>query len=134
MADTQEKEITKQALVYIDREPYTTIIETGNHQITADEPKAKGGRNEGPDPFSMLLSSLGSCVVITLRMYADRKEMDVERIAADVTMDADQNIHVAIEVDGDISEKQRERLKQIADLCPVNKFLKKEAIIEKEMV
>ncbi len=127
-------QITKQALVYIDREHYKTTIDTAGHQIIADEPEDKGGTNLGPDPFSMLLSSLGSCVVITLRMYADRKEMDIDRIAADVTMDSDQNINVAIEIDGDITDKQRQRLKQIADMCPVNKFLMKEASITKEIV
>lgn len=127
-------QITKQALVYIDRDQYTTNIDTAGHQIIADEPEEKGGKNKGPDPFSLLLSSLGSCVVITLRMYADRKEMKVDRIAADVTMDSDQNIHVSIEIDGDITEKERKRLKQIADMCPVNKFLLKEASITKEMV
>lgn len=127
-------QITKQALVYIDREHYKTTIDTAGHQIIADEPEDKGGTNLGPDPFSMLLSSLGSCVVITLRMYADRKEMDIDRIAADVTMDSDQNINVAIEIDGDITDKQRKRLKQIADMCPVNKFLLKEASITKEIV
>ena len=127
-------QITKQALVYIDRDQYTTNIDTAGHQIIADEPEEKGGKNKGPDPFSLLLSSLGSCVVITLRMYADRKEMKVDRIAADVTMDSDQNIHVAIEIDGDVTDKERQRLKQIADMCPVNKFLLKEASITKEMV
>lgn len=132
MADT--KEITKQALVYIDRDPFHTTVQTAGHTFIADEPEDKGGKNQGPDPFSLLLSSLGSCVVITLRMYADRKEMPIDRIAADVTMDSNQNINVAIEIDGDLTDKERERLKQIADMCPVNKFLNKEANIVKEIV
>ncbi len=131
---SEATQITKQSLVYIDRDQYTTTIDTAGHQIIADEPESKGGKNKGPDPFSLLLSSLGSCVVITLRMYADRKEMNVDRIAADVTMNSDQNINVAIEIDGDITDKERKRLKQIADMCPVNKFLLKEASISKEMV
>lgn len=61
------------------------VISVGPHELFADEPKASGGHDEGPDPYELLLSALGSCTNMTLRMYADRKGGPLKEIRAVLT-------------------------------------------------
>ena len=56
------------------------VISVGRHPLFADEPKPSGGHDEGPDPYELLLSALGSCTNMTLRMYADRKGWPLKEI------------------------------------------------------
>jgi len=53
---------------------YRTKIQAGKHTLVADDPLSAGGTNTGPDPYTLLLASLGACTSITLRMYADHKQ------------------------------------------------------------
>src|ERR1700712_1050457 len=71
---------TASAEAHIKREHYQTIITSANHTIFADEPESSMGTDTGMNPHSLLLSSLGSCTAITLRMYIDRKLWPVDEI------------------------------------------------------
>lgn len=62
-----------EVIVSIGKIPYTTTVQYGKHQITVDEPEDVGGEDQGINPTPLLLSSLGSCKAITVKMYADRK-------------------------------------------------------------
>ncbi len=121
-------------VAFNDEGGYTTTMEYHGHQLVADEPEELNGDNKGPDPFGFILAGLTSCVAITLRMYIQRKEMKVRRIAIEASMNEDKEIKLLLEVDADITEQEHKRLGQIAEMCPVHKFLKKEAVITKEMV
>lgn len=121
-------------LAYNDKDQFTTYMEINGHSLIADEPVDIGGDNKGPDPFAFILAGLSSCITITLRMYIQRKKMDVDRIAVDATLNEDKEISVTMEIEGNITDKERERLAQIADMCPVHKYLKTEATITKKMV
>ena len=68
-----------QVITKIDRTKYKTIVVTGNHELVADEP-APFGQDLGPSPYDFLLTALGTCVSMTLRMYADRKGWDLEEV------------------------------------------------------
>lgn len=117
----------------------------GNHELLADEPKHAGGQNEGPDPYDYLLMALGSCSVITMKMYADRKEWPVEDIFIEMRhhkthvedcVDCDDpkaridKIEKVITVRGQLDDKQLKRLLQISKKCPVHKTLLGEVKIE----
>lgn len=120
---------------------YRTEITSGKHTIIADEPVNLGGGDLGPNPYDLLLSAVGACVGITLRMYAERKKWDLkevqvhlshERIHARDCTDCKSEegyVHIIkkeLNLIGDLSEKQLERLKQISDRCPVQKTLMNE--------
>lgn len=128
----------------IGRNRYKTILTNGNHQIIADEP-APFGTDEGADPYSILLSALGSCVAITIRMYADRKEWDLEGVEVGLSQERVHSkdcddcvtekgfVHVIkkrVKLLGNLTNEQRARLMEVADRCPVNKTLLNEIKIE----
>ncbi len=119
--------------VSIGTEKYKCTVEWRNGKFIADEPEFTGGKDLGPDPYTLLLSSLGSCTLATLRMYIDRKGWDIPQIAVAVNMFFKQENEKRITViDRDlnfisaVTDEQRERLTQIARVCPVSKILEGE--------
>ena len=103
---------------------YETLIISGHKKMIVDEPLDKGGKDLGMSPMELLASALASCVAITLRMYADQKSWPLDEVFIEVSIDAKAH---AIEKDltlvGDLNAEQIQRLKEIADKCPVNKML-----------
>jgi uncharacterized OsmC-like protein len=123
---------------------YQVKIIVNGHELLADEPESKGGDNQGPDSYDLLLSSLAACKVITVHMYARRKGWPVERVNISMTHQkidaADCNdcdsesgkvdeIRCEISFDGDLDDEQRQRLAEIADRCPVHRTLTSETKI-----
>lgn len=117
-------------------EGYRTEIQAGRHSFAADEPTEVGGTDTGPTPYDLLLAALGSCTGITLRMYADRKEWPLEETIVHLTHEkihAEDCAHCEteegqidrlereIELVGELSTDQRERLLDIANKCPVHR-------------
>ena len=103
------------------------ITTAAGHRLASDEPERRGGTNTGAAPFDLMLSALGACTAITLRMYADRKQwqlgtIDVKlRLVKDgeAPMHIERRISVAEPVDGE----QRGKLLEIADKTPVTKAI-----------
>ncbi|WP_373497002.1 alpha/beta fold hydrolase [Aquiflexum sp.] len=126
-------------------EGYTSEIKTPFHHLLADEPKEVGGDNLGPTPYDLLMASLGTCTVMTLKMYAERKGWDLKQIT--VYLDHDK-IHQedsadfkkkgskisrftrSLEIKGDLDKEMKEKLLEIADKCPVHRTLHADIIIE----
>jgi putative redox protein len=107
-------------------EPYEASLSNGVHLIYSDEPNEIGGQNKGPTPQDFLRMSLASCTAITLRMYANRKEFNVEKIIVEVrseTVDSKTIFHRNVFVKGAITNEQGERMLKIANACPVHKIL-----------
>ena len=92
---------------------YAQAIQVGAHHLTADEPKSNGGTDTGPGPYALLLSALGACTAITLRMYADRKGWALGEIHVRLSMlkarDGRERIERVITFGAPLSDDQRAR-------------------------
>jgi putative redox protein len=116
----------KVAVATIGHETYKTELIARTHTIVADEPLDVGGKDLGPRPGDFLRMSLASCTAITLRMYANRKNFDVQEIkvtVASIDVEGGTGFETLVEVKGKLDEQQHERMLQIAKLCPVHKVL-----------
>lgn len=131
MADSKITAITE-----LDRSRYKTKVYAGGHFIYSDEPESIGGTDGGMTPGALLLASLGSCTAITVRMYADRKQYNLDAIKVELAiceekeMNKETTITRKIELIGTLTEEERNRLMQIADKCPIHKILSNPIKIE----
>jgi uncharacterized OsmC-like protein/fermentation-respiration switch protein FrsA (DUF1100 family) len=120
---------------------FQQTISTGPHRLLADEPVSAGGEDTGPGPYDFLLASLGACTSMTMRLYADRKSLPLERVT--VTLKHNKihaedcaecetkvgmldQIDRVIAMDGALDAAQRAKLMEIADKCPVHRTLTSE--------
>jgi uncharacterized OsmC-like protein/alpha-beta hydrolase superfamily lysophospholipase len=117
---------------------YQQEVMSGPHRFLADEPVSVGGLDSGPGPYDLLLASLGACTSMTLRIYADRKELPLDRVTVKLTH---KKVHVedcencegkgrtidridrTIAMEGALDAEQRKQLMAIADKCPVHRTL-----------
>lgn len=106
---------------------YAQQITTAAHQFKSDEPEKRGGTNTGPSPFELMLSSLGACTAITLRMYAERKQWNLGVIDVKLRLLKDGEDHPRIErkiaVTENVKAEQQAKLLEIADKTPVTRAL-----------
>jgi putative redox protein len=107
---------------------FTCTINDGLHTYICDEPIAQGGKGLGPDPYSYLLASLGSCTAITLKMYADRKGWKLDGVAIKLSLERNPENRSTvftreITISSKLDQEQEIRLHQIAKACPVSKIL-----------
>lgn len=141
-----ELQTDKQTVVRIGKTKYATEIVSRSHSILADEPKKYGGLDSGITPYELLLGSLGACTAMTLRMYADRKKWELDEVLVhlehfkqhaedcnscsdDETAKIDKFVRT-IELTGDLTFEERNRLLEIANKCPVHRTLENKIEIE----
>jgi putative redox protein len=120
---------------------FQQTVSIGPHRLLADEPVAAGGEDTGPGPYDYLIAGLGACTSMTMRLYADRKSLPLERVT--VTLQHNKiyaadcaecetkagmldQIERVIAMEGDLDAEQRKKLMEIADKCPVHRTLTSE--------
>ncbi len=119
--------IVARATVRMGGTRYAADIRTGAHALVADEPQGAGGGDAGPSPFGLLLSSLGACTAITLRMYAERKQWPLGTIEVRLSyrwQGESGEIERELTLAG-LDEAQRARCAEIAEKTPVTRALKR---------
>lgn len=124
-------------------------MRAGPHHLDADEPKEVGGGERGPDPYELLLMSLGACTSMTLRQYAKRKGYALKDVqvrlrherahATDCQECGDRSGQVdhvtrQLLLSGPLSESQRQDLLRIADRCPVHRTLENHPVITTTLI
>ena len=128
---------------------YTQTMSSGQHSLVADEPETVGGDDNGPGPYEYLLMALGACTSMTIRMYAERKQIPLERVRVRLSH---RKIHIKdcsdceskegkideisreISLEGELNNDQRLRLLEIADRCPVHRTLTSEIKIRSKLI
>jgi putative redox protein len=113
----------------IGTDKYKTDLKAGHHTLTADEGPELGGKDAGPAPYDLLISALAACTVITLRMYADRKEWPVTAVHADIHFRRDdakvESIDRVLRIEGAADDEQKKRMADIAERTQVTLTLKR---------
>ena len=120
---------------------FTQNMRSGRHALIADEPDSVGGNDAGPGPYEYLLMALGACTGMTLRMYAEHKQLPLRLVRVKLSH---RKIHALdcrdcetregkvdeitreIELQGELTEEQRQKLLEIANRCPVHRTLTSE--------
>lgn len=147
MLETQDEQIVGHLNLVEDN--FTTSIQTKNHAMIADEPVSIGGDDFGPSPYEYLNAGLVACTAITLKMYAQRKNWDLQEVFVYVTHSRKHSDDLGLEVNspkyldhiskklkfiGNLDSKQKQRLKEIASKCPVHKTLASKVIFDTTII
>ncbi|HET8864336.1 MAG TPA: OsmC family protein [Gracilimonas sp.] len=134
--------MSEQKIIHVhlpEDETFKTTLSAGKHELISDEPESvTGGQNSGPDPYDYLLMGLGSCTLMTVKMYAERKGWKLDdlylelrhnqRHADDCAQCEDpkskiDHIEKELIIKGDLSQEQLDKLLEISKKCPVHKTL-----------
>ena len=139
LPDQEKLRTNHQVVASLDKEDgFTTAMKVGTHFMTADEPISFGGNDFGPSPYELVSAGLSACTAMTVQMYAKRKNWPLENIEVHTSYGKDHAVDCEdceadsakidtfkreIKFIGNLDEKQKERMLQIADKCPVHRTL-----------
>lgn len=147
--DTEGPPVEQGSVIVRERDKkFTREILAQHHRLISDEPIAMGGADLGLNPYELLLAALGSCTSMTLRMYANHKQIDLQdivvklhhsRVHAEDCAGCEKQMLLdvitrSIQLTGNLSDQQRTRLLEIANQCPVHKTLQNKIQIKTDLM
>lgn len=127
---------------------FTSYLQTKNHSLVADEPIGIGD-DFGPSPYDLLNASLAACTMMTLKMYAQRKNWDLKEVFVYITNTKKHSDDLGVETEnpgyldhiskklkfvGNLDANQQQRLKEIASRCPVHRTLERGVVFDTEII
>lgn len=141
----------EQLVAHLDltKDNFTTQLQTNKHTFIADEPGSVGGDDFGPSPYEYLNASIATCTAMTLKLYAQRKKWDLKEVFVYISHARKHSDELMIDVEkpgyldqiskrlkfvGDLDDKQKQRLKEIASKCPVHKTVASEVIFDTKII
>jgi putative redox protein len=110
-------------------------VEVEGHRMLIDEPRERGGEDEGPSPQQMLAVSLAACTAVTMEMYAKHKGWNIGQIEVSAEFSPAERgcptrFKLNMTLPAGLSEEQVDKLRVIAAKCPVHRTLDGEAMFE----
>ena len=117
--------------------PLQQKLQTGDLYFLSDTYVSNGGQDTGPTPHEYLGAALAACTSMTLKMYAGRKSMNLENAVVTVDIERVNDVEVFtrdIQLEGNLSEEERNRLIEIANKCPIHKALAGDIQIKTQLV
>ncbi|MCL6294014.1 bifunctional alpha/beta hydrolase/OsmC family protein [Jejuia spongiicola] len=128
---------------------FTTSIQTKKHSMIADEPTSVGGDDFGPSPYEYLNAGLAACTVMTLKMYAQRKQWDLQEVFVYISHSKKHSDELELDIEepgyldhiskklkfvGNLDASQKQRLKEIASRCPVHKTIASKVVFDTSII
>jgi putative redox protein len=115
-----------------------STISVRQHKVVSGLSAANGGQDEGPNPHELIEAALAACTILTVELYAQRKQMKLDNVEAKVqiTSETKEGTVIARELKfiGDLTPEEKTRLHEIADKCPIHKLLEGKVTIETTVV
>ncbi|MDN6864605.1 MULTISPECIES: OsmC family protein [Pseudomonas] len=113
----------------LNTENYRHSVNINHHELFTDLPKDLGGDDSAPSPHDYFDAALASCKALTVRLYAQKKDIPLTGVTVEVTHEAAQEqkgrytLNVKLTLKGVLSDAQRDELHHVADRCPVHKLM-----------
>lgn len=117
--------------------PLQQKLSTGDLQYLSDAEVSKGGSDTGPSPHEYLGAALAACTSMTLKMYSERKSINLKNAIVTVDIERHDDVEIFtrhIELIGDLDDGQRARMLEIAQRCPIHKALAGEIQIKTQLI
>ncbi|KAF0863685.1 OsmC family protein [Pseudomonas sp. LD120] len=110
-------------------EGFRHSIQVDDHQLFTDLPTSAGGEGTAPEPHDYFDAALGACKALTLKLYAQKKNIPLTGVTVEIKHDNSQEqkgtygLHVKLTLRGVLTDTQREELHRVADRCPIHKLM-----------
>jgi putative redox protein len=119
--------------------PFQVQVRSAASTFMVDESLGAGGISAGPNPFDLLSAALGSCALMTMRMFAFDRRWPLECVTVRVgherpSLAERDRFLVEVQILGPLDGRQREELMRVASRCPIHLTLARGSDMEVRML